>query len=120
MVRPILRSDNDEQVHVARENAVLNESMRSATSFMRADWSRLKSRHRALRTHRCQISCRAASRIGRPSPRHTTARPCCSVVSLVEQADEIVDAYSRGFAPERHIDLETGGEWWRTLLLRRT
>ena len=39
---------------------------------------------------------------------------------LVEQADEIVAAYGRrGFTLERHVDLETGGAWWRTLLLRR-
>jgi ribosomal protein L11 methyltransferase len=39
---------------------------------------------------------------------------------LVEQADMIVSTYRRrGFVYERHIDLETGGAWWRTLLLRR-
>ena len=39
---------------------------------------------------------------------------------LVEQAEMIVAAYERcGFAVERHIDLETGGAWWRTLLLRK-
>lgn len=39
---------------------------------------------------------------------------------LVEQADMIADAYARcGFTVERHIDLETGGAWWRTLLLRK-
>jgi ribosomal protein L11 methyltransferase len=37
---------------------------------------------------------------------------------LVEQADMIVSTYKRrGFQPERHIDLETGGAEWRTLLL---
>lgn len=40
---------------------------------------------------------------------------------LVEQADMIVAAYKRcGFALERHIDLESGGAWWRTLLLRKS
>ncbi len=39
---------------------------------------------------------------------------------LVEQADTIVLAYERcGFVLEHHIDLESGGAWWRTLLLRR-
>ena len=39
---------------------------------------------------------------------------------LEEQADMVVSTYRRrGFAYERHIDLETGGAWWRTLLLRR-
>jgi ribosomal protein L11 methyltransferase len=38
---------------------------------------------------------------------------------LLEQADMIVSAYRRcGFSVERHIDLETGGAVWRTLLLR--
>ena len=40
---------------------------------------------------------------------------------LVEQAEMIVAAYERcGFAIERYIDLETGGAWWRTLLMKRT
>lgn len=39
---------------------------------------------------------------------------------LVEQADMIVAAYKRcGFILERQVDLETGGAWWRTLLMRR-
>jgi ribosomal protein L11 methyltransferase len=40
---------------------------------------------------------------------------------LLEQADMIVATYRRrGFTEQRHIDLETGGAMWRTLLLRRT
>ncbi|HTR86881.1 MAG TPA: 50S ribosomal protein L11 methyltransferase [Reyranella sp.] len=40
---------------------------------------------------------------------------------LLEQADMVLAAYGRqGFASERHIDLETGGAQWRTLLLRKT
>jgi ribosomal protein L11 methyltransferase len=39
---------------------------------------------------------------------------------LFEQADMILSAYRRrGFTEEHHIDLETGGAEWRTLLLRR-
>jgi ribosomal protein L11 methyltransferase len=39
---------------------------------------------------------------------------------LVEQAAHILSAYAlRGFSFERRVDLETGGAWWRTLLLRR-
>ena len=39
---------------------------------------------------------------------------------LVEQAAHIVAVYARrGFAHERHVDLESGGASWRTLLLRR-
>jgi ribosomal protein L11 methyltransferase len=40
---------------------------------------------------------------------------------LVEQAADILTVYGqRGFAFERRADLETGGAWWRTLLLSRT
>ncbi len=39
---------------------------------------------------------------------------------LLEQAEMIVSAYERcGFKVERHIDLETGGAMWRTLLMRK-
>jgi ribosomal protein L11 methyltransferase len=39
---------------------------------------------------------------------------------LVEQAAMVLEAYeSRGFAFERRIDLETGGAWWRSLVLRK-
>jgi ribosomal protein L11 methyltransferase len=39
---------------------------------------------------------------------------------LVEQAELMLSTYARrGFHFERRVDLETGGAWWRTLLLRR-
>jgi len=39
---------------------------------------------------------------------------------LVEQAAMVLSAYeSRGFVFERRIDLETGGAWWRSLVLRK-
>jgi ribosomal protein L11 methyltransferase len=39
---------------------------------------------------------------------------------LLEQADDIIAVYRRwGFALERHVDLETGGAQWRSLLLRK-
>ena len=40
---------------------------------------------------------------------------------LLEQADMVLSAYrERGFTEERHVDLETGGAIWRSLLLRRS
>ena len=40
---------------------------------------------------------------------------------LVEQAGFVLAEYRpRGFAVERRVDLETGGAWWRTLLLRKS
>ncbi|MBV8392263.1 MAG: 50S ribosomal protein L11 methyltransferase, partial [Alphaproteobacteria bacterium] len=39
---------------------------------------------------------------------------------LVEQAGPMLSTYARRrFTFERRIDLETGGAWWRTLLLKR-
>jgi ribosomal protein L11 methyltransferase len=39
---------------------------------------------------------------------------------LVEQAAHLLSVYGRrGFVFERRIDLETGGAWWRTLVLRK-
>jgi ribosomal protein L11 methyltransferase len=39
---------------------------------------------------------------------------------LVEQAEMVLSAYTqRGFVIERHIDLESGGAEWRSLLLRK-
>lgn len=39
---------------------------------------------------------------------------------LVEQAALILSTYARrGLAFERRLDLETGGAWWRSLILRR-
>lgn len=39
---------------------------------------------------------------------------------LIEQAAAVLLAYAHcGLAFERRLDLETGGAWWRTLLLRR-
>ncbi len=39
---------------------------------------------------------------------------------LVEQAALVLSSYARhGLAFERRLDLETGGAWWRTVLLRR-
>jgi len=40
---------------------------------------------------------------------------------LVEQAALMLSTYARrGFVFEHRLDFETGGAWWRTLLLRRT
>ncbi len=40
---------------------------------------------------------------------------------LVEQAALVLSAYARrGLSFERRLDLETGGAWWRTLMLRKS
>ena len=63
--------------------------------------------------------------LGEPDvPRHVVVSPSTPEglrdLAEREQADVIVSTYRRcGFQLERHADLETGGAWWRTLLLRR-
>jgi ribosomal protein L11 methyltransferase len=40
---------------------------------------------------------------------------------LVGQAELLLSTYARrGFIFERRVDLETGGAWWRTLVLRKS
>ncbi|MBS0518692.1 MAG: 50S ribosomal protein L11 methyltransferase [Proteobacteria bacterium] len=121
--RPVLGGDNDaEAVEVARENAELNG---------------------------VAPLCRFYTSAGLSAPELASARPYDLVVAnilagplvelsesfaaavrsggrvllsglLVEQAAHILDAYQRrDFAFERRIDLETGGAWWRTLVLRK-
>lgn len=121
--RPVLGGDNDaEAVEVARENAELNG---------------------------VAPLCRFHTSAGLSAPELASARPYDLVVAnilagplvdlsesfaaavrsggrvllsglLVEQAAHILDAYQQqSFAFERRIDLETGGAWWRTLVLRK-
>jgi ribosomal protein L11 methyltransferase len=121
--RPVLGGDNDaEAVDVAIENAKLNGIARL---------------------------CRFVASIGLEAPELSAPAPYDLIISnilagpltaladpfaaatrsggrillsglLVEQAELILATYARrGFAFERRIDLETGGAWWRTLLLRR-
>ena len=121
--RPVLGGDNDgEAVGVAIENAQLNGVGRL---------------------------CRFVEAVGLDHPEIVARRPFDLVVAnilagpllglvdafaeavraggrvllsglLVEQADEIVAAYRRkGFAVDKHVDLETGGALWRTLLMRK-
>jgi ribosomal protein L11 methyltransferase len=122
--RPVVGGDNDPQaVEVAIDNARLN----------------------GVAAH-----CRFVTSVGLGAPELAARAPCDLIVAnilagplidlsesfaaatraggrvllsglLVEQADMILSTYKRrGFTLERHIDLETGGAGWRTLLLRRT
>jgi ribosomal protein L11 methyltransferase len=121
--RPVLGDDNDaETVAVARENAGLN-GVGDLCRFVHAAGLRADELEQ-----RAPFDLVVANILARPladlaDSFATAMRPRGRVLLsglLVEQAAHILAVYARhGFAFERRIDLETGGAWWRTLLLRR-
>ena len=121
--RPVIGSDNDQQaVDVARENAELN-GVADLCRFLHA----IGLRHdelQASKPYDLIVANILAGPLMELSDSFSAAvRPGGRALLsglLLEQADDILAVYRRwGFALERHMDLETGGAWWRTLLLRR-
>jgi ribosomal protein L11 methyltransferase len=121
--RPMIGGDNDQQaVDVARENAELN-GVADLCRFVHA----IGLRHdelQASKPYDLVVANILAGPLMELSDSFSAAvRPGGRALLsglLLEQADDILAVYRRwGFALERHIDLETGGAWWRTLLLRR-
>jgi len=121
--RPVLGGDNDAQaVEVARENAILN-GVGDLCRFVHA----VGLRHDELRAgmpYDLVVANILAGPLIELSESFSAAVPAAGRVLLsgllVEQAGDILAVYRRrGFVPERHVDLETGGALWRTLLLRR-
>jgi ribosomal protein L11 methyltransferase len=121
--RPVLGGDNDaEAVAVARENAELNgvadlcrfvhaAGLRAGELEERAPFDLVVANILAGPLAELSESFAAAVQPGG-----------CVLLSglLVEQAAPLLSVYGNcGFAFERRVDLETGGAWWRTLLLRR-
>jgi ribosomal protein L11 methyltransferase len=121
--RPILGGDNDPQaVEVAIENAGLNEV------------ARLCRYHVSVGLRAPELSTPApydliiANILAGPlmdlaEEFAAATRPGSRVLLsglLVEQAGLMIATYARrGFVFERRVDLETGGAWWRTLVLRK-
>ena len=121
--RPVIGGDNDaEAVDVARENAALN-GVGDLCRFVHA----IGLRHdelQALTPYDLVVANILAGPLMELSDSFSAAiRPGGRALLsglLLEQADDILAVYRRrGFTLERHIDLETGGAIWRTLLLRR-
>ena len=121
--RPVLGGDNDaEAVDVARENAGLNgvgdlcrfvvsAGLNAPELAARAPYDLIVANILAGPLVDLSDSFAAAVRPG--------GRVLLSGL-LIEQAAVVLSAYARrGFVFERRLDLETGGAWWRTLLLRR-
>jgi ribosomal protein L11 methyltransferase len=122
--RPVVGGDNDPQaVEVAIDNAELNgvaPLCRFVTSIgLRAPELAAKAPYDLIVANILAGPLIELSESFAPATR-PGGRVLLSGL-LVEQADMILSTYRRrGFAVERHIDLETGGAEWRTLLLRRT
>jgi ribosomal protein L11 methyltransferase len=122
--RPVIGGDNDaEAVEVARENAMLND-VSSLCRFVHA----IGLRHDGLQAQKpydlVVANILAGPLMELAESFSAAVRPGGRTLLsglLLEQADDILTVYRRwGFGLERHIDLETGGAVWRTLLLRRT
>jgi len=118
--RHILGSDNDpEAIGVARENAALN-GVDDLCNFVEA--ADLDTPAIAARAPFDLIVANIlAGPLVELAPGFAGAsRRILLSGLLVEQAAEVLEAYGRyGFDVEQRIDLETGGAWWRSLLLRR-
>lgn len=121
--RPVIGGDNDaEAVEVARENAALN-GVGDLCRFVHAIGLRNDALH-ALKPYDLVVANILAGPLMELSDSFSAAiwpggRALLSGL-LLEQADDILAVYRRwGFTLERHVDLETGGAIWRTLLLRR-
>jgi ribosomal protein L11 methyltransferase len=121
--RPVMGGDNDgEAVGVARENAALN-GVGDLCRFVHA----IGLRHdelQALKPYDLVVANILAGPLMDLSDSFSAViRPGGRALLsglLLEQADDILAVYRRwGFTLKRHIDLETGGAIWRTLLLRR-
>jgi ribosomal protein L11 methyltransferase len=121
--RPVIGGDNDaETVVVARENAALN-GVGDLCRFVHA-----VGLHARELKERAPYDLVVANILAGPLAELSESfakavRPGGRVMLsglLVEQAAHILSAYAlRGFSFERRVDLETGGAWWRTLLLCR-
>ena len=121
--RPVLGGDNDaETVAVARENAGLN-GVGDLCRFVHAAGLRAAELEERAPFDLVVANILAGPLTDLSDSFAAAVRPGGRVVLsglLVEQATHILATYARrGFTFERRIDLETGGAWWRTLLLRR-
>jgi ribosomal protein L11 methyltransferase len=122
--RPVLGGDNDaEAVAVARDNARLNGVAQLCRFFTSIG---LATPELAAATPYDLIVANilAGPLIELSESFAAAVRPGGRVLLsglLVDQADTILSTYRRrSFSFERRIDLETGGAWWRTLILKRS
>jgi ribosomal protein L11 methyltransferase len=122
--RPVLGGDNDaEAVEVARENAALNGVPEYCSFFVSSGLQAGELSGQAP-YDLIVANILAGPLLDLADVFGGSVRPGGRVLLsglLVEQAVNILAAYGRrGFTFERRIDLETGGAWWRSLVLRRS
>ena len=122
--RPVIGGDNDaEAVDVARENAELN-GVGELCRFVTAEGLDAPQLVARVPYDLIVANILAGPLIDLSKSFAAAVRPGGRVLLsglLVEQAADVLAAYARcGFAFERRVDLETGGAWWRTLVLRRS
>lgn len=122
--RPVAGGDNDpEAVEVARDNAVLN-AVGDLCRFVEAAGLAETSLQARAPYDLVVANILAGPLVELAAPFAAAVRPGGRVLLsglLVEQAADILAAYGeQGFAFERRVDHETGGAWWRSLVLRRT
>lgn len=121
--RPVLGSDNDaEAVDVAIENARLN-GVAPLCRFVTSAGLQAPELMRHAPYDLIVANILAGPLVELSSSFAPAVRPGGRVLLsglLVEQAEMVLEAYeNRGFVAERHIDLETGEDWWRSLVLRK-
>jgi len=120
----VLASDNDaEAVAVARENAELND-VGPLCHFFHANGLESSEIAAIAPFELIVANILAEPLLGLADSFAGAIRPAGRVLLsglLAEQADDIVAAYDRkGFLVERSVDYESGGAWWRTLMLRKS
>lgn len=121
--RPVLGGDNDpEAVEVARENAGLNGVPELCSFTVSAGLQAVELARKA--PYDLVVANILAGPLVELSDSFAAAVKSGGRVLLsgllVEQAAHIVAEYGRrGFDFERRVDLETGGAWWRSFVLRR-
>ena len=121
--RPVLGGDNDaEAVDVAVENAGLN-GVGELCRFVVAAGLNAPELTARVPYDLIVANILAGPLVDLSESFASAVRPGGHVLLsglLVEQAAVVLLAYARhGLVFERRLDLETGGAWWRTLLLRR-
>lgn len=121
--RPVLGGDNDpEAVTVADENAELND-VADLCRFFVSDGVAGRELQAAAPYDLVVANILAGPLVELAPSFAASVRPGGRVLLsglLVEQAGQVLAAYRQcGFTFERRIDLETGGAWWRTLVLKR-
>ncbi|WP_289298550.1 50S ribosomal protein L11 methyltransferase [uncultured Reyranella sp.] len=122
--RPVIGGDNDaEAVEVAQENAGLNGVPELCSFFVSSGLQAPQLSGRAP-YDLIVANILAGPLLDLADTFAGSVRPGGHVLLsglLVEQAASILATYgSRGFVFERRIDRETGGAWWRSLVLRRS